>query len=145
MRQQEKLSSLESYTIKQQVKYEQYQKQYGEAYGILVEKYSQKIMEATSKKQESVIQKIDPVHSNKSLSRKRFAREWIKHFLDVHHQKRPYTIQIKKFGYISPYLIVRGGGRRFTGSQRKKDAIVLMDLNKFRQAHLFLKNLGTEE
>ena len=61
MRQQEKLSSLESYTIKQQVKYEQYQKQYGEAYGILVEKYSQKIMEATSKKQESVIQKIDPV------------------------------------------------------------------------------------
>ena len=61
MRQQEKLSSLESYTIKQQVKYEQYQKQYGEAYGILVEKCSQKIMEATSKKQESVIQKIDPV------------------------------------------------------------------------------------
>ena len=63
-------------------------------------------------------------HSNKSLSTKIFAREWIKQFLDARHQKRPYTIQIQKnsdiLAVISPYLIVRGGGRRFKGFDRKK-------------------------
>ena len=63
-------------------------------------------------------------YSNKSLSTKIFAREWIKQFLDIRHQKRPYTIQTQKnsdiLAVISPYLIVRGGGRRFKGFDQKK-------------------------